>query len=68
MATEHNTQPPWDLRLLTPEEVCELWGVKLSWLYDQVEAGRIRPTRLGRQLRFREIDLAAYLNEREAAA
>lgn len=50
-----------ELRLLDVDQLCELWGVKKSWIYDQVEAGKLPVVRLGRQLRFREADLVSYL-------
>jgi excisionase family DNA binding protein len=52
-----------DLDLLTPDDVCSLLKVKKSWLYDEVEAGRLDALRLGKQLRFRPSDLARYLRE-----
>ena len=39
-----------DLRLLTPDQLCELLQVRKSWVYDQVEAGRLPHLRLGNQL------------------
>ncbi|MEV6982176.1 helix-turn-helix domain-containing protein [Sphaerisporangium sp. NPDC051017] len=51
------------LRLINVDQLCDLWGVKKSWVYDQVEAGRLPVVRLGKQLRFRETDLAGYLAE-----
>jgi excisionase family DNA binding protein len=52
-----------DLDLLTPDDVCSLLKVKKSWLYDEVESGRLDALRLGKQLRFRPSDLAHYLQE-----
>jgi excisionase family DNA binding protein len=52
-----------DLDLLTPDDVCSLLKVKKSWLYDEVEAGRLDALRLGKQLRFRPSDVARYLGE-----
>jgi excisionase family DNA binding protein len=53
-----------DLDLLTPDDVCALLKVKKSWVYDEVEAGRLEVLRLGKQLRFRPSDLARYLEGR----
>jgi excisionase family DNA binding protein len=58
------TTPPngsGDLKLLTPEQLCELLQVKKSWLYDQVERGMLPCLRLGKQLRFRHADIHRYL-------
>jgi excisionase family DNA binding protein len=52
-----------DLGLLTPDQLCELLQVKKSWLYDEVEAGRLPCLRLGKQLRFRRADIIRYLDE-----
>ena len=57
-----------DLDLLTPDDVCTLLKVKKSWLYDEVEAGRLEALRLGKQLRFRPSDLARYLEGRAKAS
>jgi excisionase family DNA binding protein len=51
------------IELLTPEELAELLKVKLSWIYDQVEAGRLPVLRLNRRLRFRPADVASFLDE-----
>lgn len=48
-------------QLLTPEQVCDLLQVKISWLYDEVQAGRFPHLRLGQRLRFRQRDVEAYL-------
>jgi excisionase family DNA binding protein len=48
--------------LLTPDQLCELLQVKKSWLYDEVEAGRLPCLRLGKQLRFRRADIMRYLD------
>jgi len=47
---------------MTPDEVCAYLKINKDWLYDQVQAGRIRHIRLGRQLRFRRAELDAYLD------
>ena len=49
------------LRLIDVDRLCILWGVKKSWIYDQVVAGKLPAIRLGKQLRFREADLTGYL-------
>ncbi|MCD0449450.1 helix-turn-helix domain-containing protein [Actinocorallia sp. API 0066] len=50
------------LRLLDVDQLCELIRTKKSWIYDAVEAGKIPAIRLGKQIRFREADLVAYLS------
>ena len=52
-----------DLELLTPDQLCKLLQVRKSWLYDQVEAGRLPHVRLGKQLRFRRSAIAEYLQQ-----
>ena len=56
------------LELLTPEELGELLKVRLSWIYDQVEANRLPVIRLGRRLRFRRGDVQAFLDSGLAAS
>ncbi len=51
------------LELLTPEELAGLLKVKLSWIYDQVEAGRLPVLRLNRRLRFRRVDVDLFLEQ-----
>ena len=53
---------PDPLSLLDADDVCGLWKVKKSWLYDAVEAGDIPVIRFGRQLWFRRSDIAAYID------
>jgi excisionase family DNA binding protein len=48
--------------LLTPDQLCELLQLKKSWLYDQVESGRLPCVRLGKQLRFRREDIHRHLD------
>ncbi|WP_019629724.1 helix-turn-helix domain-containing protein [Actinomadura atramentaria] len=50
-----------DLALLDADDVCAILRIKKSWLYDQVEAGKIKVIRLGRQLRFRRADIAEFI-------
>jgi len=50
-----------EFELLTPDQLCELFQVKKSWLYDQVEARKLPCVRLGKQLRFRRKDVHRYL-------
>jgi len=54
-------------KLLTPEEAAEILRVKLSWLYQHTRRrsqDRIPFIKIGRYLRFRESDLAAYIGSR----
>ena len=71
MATDTQSAPDrpdlQDLDLLTPDDLCVLLKVKKSWIYDEVEAGRLEVLRLGKQLRFRPSGLARYLDERARA-
>jgi excisionase family DNA binding protein len=50
------------LELLTPDDLCALFKIRRSWLYDAVESGGLPVVRLGRQLRFRRRDVASYLD------
>lgn len=53
------------LSLLTVDDLVVLLQVKKSWIYDEVEAGRLQCLRLGRQLRFRVVDVETYLQAAE---
>jgi excisionase family DNA binding protein len=53
---------PRELHLIDAERLSVLWGVKKSWIYDEVEAGRLPAVRLGRQPRFRMRELLEYLD------
>ena len=50
------------LTLLTPQQVSELLQVKLDWVYDAVAADKIPHMRLGRLIRFRPLDLQAWMS------
>lgn len=52
-----------DLDLLQPDDVCDLLKVKKSWLYDQVEAGKIGHVKLGQQLRLPSEAIAEYVGQ-----
>ena len=52
-----------EVRLLDADDLCRLWKVRKSWLYDAVERGEVPCLRLGKQLRFRPADVAAYLDQ-----
>lgn len=61
------TEPPEDVDepLLTVEDVAAWFRVHRSWVYDEVEAGRLPFVRLGRQhLRFRRAELQQFLQAR----
>lgn len=55
------------LTLLTKEQVCEMLGVKESWLNAQIKDGAIQHIRLGKKkfVRFRPEHIEAFLNEHE---
>lgn len=64
-APERFAEPPMlgdPLDLLTPDALCTLLKVRRSWLYDAVEAGTLPALRLGRQLRFRRLDVVAFID------
>jgi excisionase family DNA binding protein len=53
--------------LLTKEEVCQILGVKETWLNAEIAAGNIPHIRLGRKkfIRFRPDHIATYLASKE---
>lgn len=55
--------------LLTPQEVAELLGVPLSWVYKRTERGasnRMPHVKLGKYLRFERAALERWLDQRAA--
>ncbi|MGW7002618.1 helix-turn-helix domain-containing protein [Streptomyces sp. NPDC054933] len=50
-------------RLLTPEEVAEWLRVSATTVRNKYRAWGIKPQKVGRLLRFRERDIANYLDE-----
>lgn len=48
--------------MLTIEEVCDRLQLKTSFVYDWVEAGKMPHIKVGHLLRFREEDLAIWLD------
>ncbi len=52
-----------ELHLVTVDDLCRLWHVKKSWVYDAVKRGVLPAVRLGKQLRFRPIEIEAFLRQ-----
>ena len=55
-------------RLLTADEVAELLGVPVSWVYEQSRAGRIPTVTLGRYRRYRREAIEQWLSALEQQA
>lgn len=47
--------------LLTPSEVATMLAVKPSWVYEACRGDRLPHVRIGRHLRFRAIDIEAWV-------
>lgn len=58
---EEKTLRPATNDLLTIEELADLLGVKVSWLYAQTSAKRIPFLKLGGRLRFRRADVERWI-------
>lgn len=52
-------------RLLTAEEVAELLGIGVDWIYEQARRGRIPVVCLGRYRRFRLESIKRWIAENE---
>jgi excisionase family DNA binding protein len=52
--------------MLKVEDICQILDVKPSWVYDEVAAKRLRPTRAGRLLRFQPEMLQAWIDAHTA--
>lgn len=50
--------------LVGPRDVARLFNVPTSWVYAQAEAGALPSFKLGKYLRFRPSEIAAWLAER----
>lgn len=55
-------------RLLTAEDVAGLLGKSPKWVADAARAGRIPARKVGRQWRWTEADVAAYVESLAAPA
>lgn len=53
-------------KLLTVEDLCGYLGVSKDYIYDEVRKRRLKATRLARQLRFRPVDVDAYIESNAA--
>ena len=49
-------------KLLTVDDLCEYLVVSKDFIYDEVRHGRLRASRIARQLRFRLADVQAFVN------
>ena len=52
-----------DQKLLTPQEVCELLGIKMSKLRSAIFRREIPIIKIGRLVRVSQVDLAQWLNQ-----
>lgn len=48
-------------KLLTVDDLCEYLVVSKDFIYDEVRHGRLRASRIARQLRFRPADVHAFV-------
>jgi len=48
-------------KLLTVDDLCEYLVVSKDFIYDEVRHGRLRASRIARQLRFRPADVDAFV-------
>ena len=48
-------------KLLTVDDLCEYLVVSKDFIYDAVRQGRLRASRIARQLRFRQLDVDAFV-------
>jgi len=59
-----SSQAP-DKLLLTAEEVAEMIGMGVDWVYEQARRGRIPVVKLGRYRRFRRESIEQWIAENE---
>lgn len=54
-------------KLLTVDDLCEYLVVSKDFIYDEVRHGRLRASRIARQLRFRPADVDAFVEANAVA-
>jgi excisionase family DNA binding protein len=54
-------------RLLSAEEVADMLGMSVDWIYAETRAGRIPHIKLGRYRRYRRESIEGWLHELEGA-
>jgi excisionase family DNA binding protein len=54
-------------KLLTVDDLCEYLVVSKDFIYDEVRHGRLRASRIARQLRFRQADVDAFVQANAVA-
>jgi excisionase family DNA binding protein len=52
----------YEVRLMTVDQVCDYLGLSRDFVYDQVKQGRLRCSRIARQLRFRFADVESFVD------
>ncbi len=55
-------------KLLTVDDLCEFLVVSKDYVYDEVRHGRLRASRIARQLRFRLADVNAFVEANAVSA
>lgn len=60
-----SSQAPERKLLLTAEEVAEMIGMGVDWIYEQARRGRIPVVKLGRYRRFRRESIEQWIAEHE---
>lgn len=63
MTTIQNRAPATNSveKLLTVDDLCDYLVVSKDFIYDEVRHGRLRASRIARQLRFRLVDVDAFV-------
>lgn len=67
MGTQPNSKPNEPL-LIRPDQAAHMLGVKPSWVYDAVRAGRLPYVPIGRHIRFAPESLRAWVAEQAVPA
>ncbi|KAA0893064.1 AlpA family transcriptional regulator [Pusillimonas sp. ANT_WB101] len=64
IAAKHQTQQQ---RLLTLHEVMDRMSMGRSFIYNEMTAGRIKPIKFGRAIRFLEAEIDQWISDRIAS-
>lgn len=66
MSTKNHHEPRPAESLYTPEEAASVLGKSRTFIYDEINAGRLRSVKVGRSRRIVASDLSDYIRDRHS--
>lgn len=67
MTTRNHSETKSSESLYTPEEAASVLGKSRTFIYDEINAGRLRSVKVGRSRRIVASDLSDYIRGRRSA-